>query len=124
MHRHHEPPDTSKGYDLTDLKISDIVKGTVGFFAFTIFSYVFVWGVMHFGFGNAGEPKIVGERPIPQAPNPVLQNQTTAKVDMYNMRHEESQALHTYGKSKADPGAARIPIDRAIDIVSQEGVLK
>lgn len=124
MHRSHDPIDTSKGYDVTDLKIRDIVVGTVGFFAFTAVCYVLVLLLMAYGFKNASVPALVGPRPIPEAPHPILQNETTAKTDIYNMRYRENQALNSYGKSEANPGGARIPIDRAMDIVAREGTLK
>lgn len=121
MHKHHEPPDTTHGYELTDLSLTDITKGVIGFFIFTAVSGLVVWGGMKVA-GIAQIPPGPKSRPIPEAPNPLLQTQTTAKVDMYNMRLHEKQQLSTYGKSETSEHGTRIPIDRAIEIIAEKGL--
>jgi hypothetical protein len=57
-----------------------------------------------------------------QFPEPQLQPHTTA--DMVKFRHEESEGLETYGWVNQKEGIARIPIDRALKIVTERGLPK
>lgn len=122
MHKHHGPPDTSKGYEQTDLAVSDLLKGVVGFFVFTGGSAIAAF----IGLYLYGGTKFVDAavRPIPAAPNPLLQSETTAKVDIWNLRYREKQALTSFGDSKVAPGTKHIPIDSAIDILTRDGLPK
>jgi hypothetical protein len=57
------------------------------------------------------------ERP---RPTPALQTQPFA--DIYTLRQGEADRLTTYGWVDKDGGVARIPIDRAIDMLLQRGL--
>lgn len=121
MHKHHGPPDTSKGYEQTDLSITDITKGVIGFFVFTAICGIVVFVGMYMA-GLAKEPPPQAFRPIPKDPYPLLQNEATARVDMHNLRYRENQQLESAGASETVKGGQRIPIDSAIDILSERGV--
>lgn len=56
------------------------------------------------------------ERP---QPTPALQTQPF--MDIYTLRQGESEKLSTYGWVDKDGGVARIPIDRAMEVVLQRG---
>lgn len=120
MHKHHGPPDTSKGYEQSDLSISDILKGVIGFFAFTGVMGVAGVGIV-WALGGLGW-KDEAPRPMPPAPNPLLQSDASAKVDIWNLRYKEEIELGTYGPSTAKAGAQRIPIDKAMDLVAEQGL--
>jgi len=51
---------------------------------------------------------------------PVLQIHPIADLDAY--RAQEAELLHSYGWVDKDAGVARIPIDRAIDLISEQGL--
>ena len=62
-------------------------------------------------------PLAVGQAKNPPAPN--LQNQPFK--DVYSLRHAETEKLTTYGWVDQDGGIARIPIDRAMEVMLQRG---
>ena len=62
-------------------------------------------------------PLSVGLPKQPPAPN--LQNQPFK--DIYNLRHSENEKLTTYGWVDQEGGIARIPIDRAMEVMLQRG---
>ena len=57
------------------------------------------------------------ERP---QPTPALQKQPF--MDLYEMRQGEADRLSSYGWVDKDGGVARIPIDRAMDVLVQRGI--
>ena len=61
-------------------------------------------------------------RPTPPPPRlqPNIIDRTTAEEDMEAMRVREDAILETYGWVNRDEGIARIPVDRAIDLLVGE----
>jgi hypothetical protein len=53
------------------------------------------------------------------APTPSLQTQPFK--DVYTLREDEAKKLHSYGWVDQDGGVARIPIDRAMELMLQRG---
>jgi hypothetical protein len=53
----------------------------------------------------------------PPAPN--LQNQPFK--DLYMLRQDEAAKMNTYGWIDKDGGVARLPIDRAMEVMLQKG---
>ena len=64
-----------------------------------------------------GRPAERAERP---RPTPALQTQPF--MDVYTLRQGESEKLTTYGWVDKDGGVARIPIDRAMEVLLQKGL--
>ena len=62
-------------------------------------------------------PQAVDERP---EPTPALQKQPFR--DITTLRQGEADTLGTYGWVDKDGGVARIPIDRAMDMIIQRGL--
>jgi hypothetical protein len=62
-------------------------------------------------------PLAAGQITLPPAPN--LQNQPFK--DLYQLRHSEAEKLTTYGWVDQEGGIARIPIDRAMEVMLQRG---
>jgi hypothetical protein len=62
-------------------------------------------------------PLAVGQHKEP--PTPHLQNQPFK--DIYTLRQEEAGKLSSYGWVDKDGGIARLPIDRAMDVMLEKG---
>jgi|WetSurMetagenome_2_1015567.scaffolds.fasta_scaffold305388_2 hypothetical protein len=60
----------------------------------------------------------VGPPPLPPAPR----LQTQPREDLKNMRAEEERYLGTYGWADSARGAVHIPIDRAMELLLQQGL--
>ena len=122
MHKHQEPPDTSHGYELTDLSISDITKGVIGFFIFTVacgfIGLLFLWGLFSMGIGSPTEAVSSRARVVPVEPNPMVQTETTAKMDIYNLRYKEQQAIEGKMPSAAGGANSPMPISEAMEKVA------
>lgn len=121
MHKKdNHPIDTSKGYETNDLPVRGVTIGVVAFFIFAGIS-----GVLGLGFlalvpgGGLGAKEPPTRRIVPEAPNPILQNNTTAVVDLWNMREHEKKELHLDEKPvwvDRNKGVVKLPIDKAMDI--------
>lgn len=110
----HELPDTSKGYDLTDLEVSTVAKGVLGFFVFAAIAGALGMGFLQL-YGRVGvHEESYESRRIPAPPNPLLQNNITKETDIYNLRAREDEMLNKPGWNFRDKGIARIPIKQAM----------
>ena len=67
-------------------------------------------------------PAVVAENPQQAAPGPRLQSDPNE--DMAALRAEENAALSSYAWLTPDKTLARIPIDRAMDLVLEKGLPK
>lgn len=127
MHtREEEPQDPTKKYDTRDLPIGGVIKGVIAFFVFTILMGPASCLALKSVGGNVGTPYLGHEpnpvadessftaRRIPQAPNPILQNNVTAKSDLHDMRREENMLLQNGGLNKTLK-TQTIPLTQAID---------
>jgi hypothetical protein len=123
MHNsHHGPPDTSKGYEQSDLSIPGIVKGVVFYFIFTgAVAVVVLVYLLIIGFAHDKKGEELGIQRIPAAPNPLLQNNTTARTDLWMLRARENYLLTTPSYVDDKHTTARIPIDEAIDKAAAMG---
>ena len=57
-----------------------------------------------------------------QAPNPLLQDNFSTKVDIIDMRQHEEQVMSTYGWVDQNNGVVHIPIEKAMERVLSGGV--
>lgn len=114
------------GYDTRDMKIAHIWKHIVGFFFFTgimigfvivLYNWVLPWRYEGGMLRARTEPAI-----IPAEPHPLIQNGHEAIMDIVELKKGEMKKLNSYGESDATKGAVRVPIGRAIEMVSEEGL--
>ena len=113
IERHHERTDINPKYIAAFAAILVCV---------TLVLYVLVWGVFdHFAARVSpapARPSLEGE---PQVfPSPRLQ--VDPQQDLEQLRRRERELLDSYGWVDRDAGIVRIPIERAIDIVSEKGL--
>ncbi|RYG39594.1 hypothetical protein EON81_00390 [bacterium] len=144
---HIDPDELAKmGYERRDVNVK-LLGRTVGvFYAFAIGSALFaafiLYGGMHVvipgtKFGVKIDPYIsktttqekndeanrVG-RILPQSPNPLLQGNVTAKLDLQTMRQAEDGRLNGTGYVDEAKTKAYIPISRAMELLSERGLPK
>lgn len=65
-------------------------------------------------------PPLVQEEGAPAVPEPHLQ--TTPELDLRAMRAAEDSLLHSFGWVDRGKGIARVPVDRAMEMILQEGL--
>lgn len=122
----HNPAVEHGGYERTDVRTNVLAGLAIGIGLLVIVSLTgiaIMWRFMayetHYTGEMAGSP-LAPMRPPP--PSPRLQ--VTPAADLYEMRQQEDLRLHTYGWIDQSKGVARIPIDRAMDLIAQRGLSK
>lgn len=125
-----EPQDPTKNYDTRDLPMSGIIKGVAAFFIFTAIMAPLSCVALKVSGGNVGRPYLGHEpmpmgdtsaydsRRMPAEPNPILQDNVTAKSDMHNLRKAENELLE-HGGVNPTTKTQTIPIHEAIDREAQ-----
>jgi hypothetical protein len=63
-------------------------------------------------------PLAVGQQKAPPLPN----LQTQPFKDVYELRHSENEKLTSYGWVDKEGGIARLPVDRAMEVILQRGL--
>jgi len=121
-------------YDRTDISISGIVKFLVALAVVGVIIHFGLWGVYQYLAKGEVQPsaqpnpmvtsnrqlKDVGGDPSQVFPAPRLQPDPVA--DMNKFRAKELEILNSYGWVDEKAGVARIPIDRAMQMVVQQGL--
>ena len=117
------PPDAQ--HEHTDIDPSVGYKFAVWLAVAMLLSIAIVYGTFFFFERQQKAADVVAQKyPLsaglsknPPAPN--LQNQPFK--DLYNLRHSETEKLSSYGWVDKEGGVARIPIDRAMEVMLQRG---
>jgi hypothetical protein len=112
-------------YEHTDIDVNVGYKFALWLAVAMVISIGIVYGTFWFFEGTARSanaaaqkyPLAVGQHKEPPAPN--LQKQPFK--DVYELRLGEAAKLGSYGWVDKDGGIARIPIDRAIDVMLERG---
>jgi len=113
-------------YEHTDIDTSVGYKFAAWLTVAMLISVAIVYGVFWFFEGRSQSadaaaqkyPLAVGQPMNPPAPN----LQTQPFKDVYMLRQGEADKLHSYGWVDKDGGIARIPIDRAMEMLLQRGL--
>ena len=116
-----EDPLTHLGYETRDVNYGALNKAVIGFFLFTTVSAILGW--IFFRVMRPSPTKAdmaIKANNLPNDPFPRLQTNTTARVDLMELRQREDSLLNTGGKN-AD-GSLHIPIDSAINLVVSRGI--
>src|SRR5580658_11292311 len=132
--RHHDPhqpvgaPDLSNPenrFDHSEVSYSALTKFAIGLIITTIFSAGLVLGLFQYLLHReGGVPASRIESPAQDArqlpPEPRLE--VTPDIDLQEMRAAEDQVLNNYAWLDQQNGIVRLPIDRAIELIAQQGL--
>jgi hypothetical protein len=124
-------PETA--YDRSDLSARGVVSFLIGLAITLVLIHIIGWGFFRYFSHNrlsaaprsaaivtpANQTGKMGD-PTLRFPAPVLQPDPTA--DMNKFRAAEEEQLNTYGWVDKNAGIVHIPIERAIDLVAQQGL--
>jgi hypothetical protein len=105
------------GYDPRDIDSKGIYKVVVYFFVFAL--VFFGGGYFAFRFFALGNGTSFDARK-PRFEGPKVQGNVTAKIDIMEMRQHERAVMESYGTNP--DGKQRIPVDRAIEVLSGRGL--
>lgn len=120
-------------YDRSDLSANAVLAFLVGLAATVALILIISWGVFRF-FGSfrltapprnvaiVPAPTKLGKKGEPTLTFPAPQLQPNPVADLNKFRAAVEEQLNTYGWVDQKAGIVHIPIERAIDIVSQNGL--
>lgn len=125
-----EDPLVDMGYEIRDVDYPKLRKTMYYFFGFSVICFV----VGYFVYINREGLFLRGNRSpvtnasltrrLPEPPNPLLQNNVTAKTDLVLMRRQEDARLNGTGYTDDTRTRAYIPIEKAMDLIVERGVPK
>jgi hypothetical protein len=113
---------SGRGHEMTDASISGLVKFSIGLFVLI----VVVLFAMRSMFEHFSTTQQLGPPASPFAetqtlpPSPRLQVEPA--LDLKQLRQGEDEKLNSYGWVDQKAGIARIPIDRAMDLLLAKGL--
>lgn len=111
-----------KNYEVRDTNIRSIVAFGIGLMVLLAVSLLLMFWL--FGFLAERETQapeispLAEPRPLPPAPR----LQVTPEPDLERLRRSEEIFLNSYGWGNREEGIVRIPIDRAIEVLSERGL--
>jgi hypothetical protein len=124
VHPHGELHNPDTAHESADISMRAIVSFAILLTVVTITIQVAMYGVFHVlaRVESASDPEVSPlATPANEAPSePRLQ--TTPWADLKTLRAQETSYLHGYGWIDQQAGIARIPIDRAKELLLQKGL--
>lgn len=128
MHKEHTPDDpemlAQMRYDTRDFSMGQVGAFVIGLIVFGIVGIVIslvIFMGMNPGIMDKNKVAAPFARKSPPAPNPILQTNVTAKTDLQELRAAENDKLHNYGYADSNKTTVHVPVDRAIEILSNKG---
>jgi hypothetical protein len=120
-----EDPNPNFNYEVRDINVGGVRLATYLFFGFFLGSvaigYIFFVLMNPAVFRQKQGPVAMADRNIPAYPNPLLQDNVRAKVDMHLIRQREEELLAA-SPSQLEEGNFRIPVNAAMEILAQQGM--
>lgn len=113
------------GYDHRDLPFGPIGKATFWFFLVTLITCVICY-VIFMGFYNWKQgPQLrlnAKMQPMPKSPNPLLQTERTAALDIREMKDKDNYLVNQYQVVGQEKKHAKIPVNRAMELLAEKGL--
>ena len=113
---------SGRGHEMTDASISGLVKFGIGLFILI----VVVLFAMRFMFDHFSTTQELGPPASPFAETqtlpPAPRLQVEPALDIKQLREGEDEKLGSYGWVDQKAGIARIPVDRAMDLLLARGL--
>lgn len=124
MPEQHERGKHGEQFD-REIGLRGIVWFAVGLTLLIVVSGFAMWGMFQYlRMREATRPTQVSPllqlEGVPEVPEPRLQ--TTPEQDLQAMRAAEDSLLHSYGWIDRGAGIARVPVDRAVELMLREGL--
>jgi hypothetical protein len=125
-HAHDEyVPPPGMQHETRDLSTRVVVIFAISLLVGAIVIHVALWG-MYTWMGRARDSAYTREYPLapvgaPQPP-PAPRLQTQPREDLKRMRQDEDRLLSGYGWADPNAGRVRLPIDRAMQLLLEQGL--
>jgi hypothetical protein len=107
-------------HETTDINVWAVGKFGFLLVGITLLSLVLLFGLMKYFQGREAQEVAQTVNPESVFPEPrLLRNEP---LDLAKVRENEDKVLHSYAWVDQPKGVVRIPIDRAIDVLTQKGL--
>lgn len=110
------------GHEKTDTGVNNVAVLAGAFLGLLVFGLIVGYGTFRFFY----TPEAVTAVPSPLEPGRVLppapRLQVNAREDLSDYVQQQQRTLSTYGWVDQKAGVARVPIDRAMDLLMQQGL--
>ncbi len=112
-------------HETQDAKVTPLIWSGVTLVLVSVFAFAFIAGIMIFlGRGDAAPSALTGAPPVAAPtrlpPEPLLQQEPVADGD--RIIAEQQAVLNSYGWVDQFAGKVHIPIERAMELVVEQGV--
>src|SRR3990172_762004 len=124
MDRKHSNKASNAGHEPNAINVRAVWLSAAGLLAVVVVSFLLMAELLKFLSGTAATPRPVAamEHEAPPMPAGVPKLNPNQTVKLNELRATERQLLHQYTWLDRPAGLARIPIDRAIEIISASGL--
>jgi hypothetical protein len=121
MDKHQKASAASPGYETRDANARGVFNFLVFLGLLLVVSVLLCWGLFRYfsrqQAGPAGSP-FEDTRELPLGP----QLQVNPREDWLKFHEQQEQSLETFGWQNRGAGIARVPIERAMDLLVQKGL--
>lgn len=113
------------GYEQRDVSLEALGKWLIGLGIFIGATALVTYGIFKVFVAPAipagkQEPGLTVPLPPPPPPNPALQ--PSPRLDLRKWREEEDAAMNSFGWVDRRRGIVRIPVERAMDLLAEQGL--
>ena len=120
---HTAPEGQSRGHEATDIRVRPFVMVGIGLVVVVAIISLVLWGLFNWANARlaAGDPRPGPMARTTQVP-PAPRLQVSPRQEWGQMLAEQRQQLESYGWVDQNAGRARIPIERAMELVLERGL--
>jgi len=108
------------GHETSDVHVWEVGKFAIALALLCIVALGLLFGLFRYFQARDNTAAVKPIDPVRVFPQPQLQK--TPALDLESIRDAENQRLESYGWVDREKGVVRIPIERAIDLLSQRGL--
>lgn len=116
------PPGLLRGHEVRDARVGCLVAVGVGMIVSAVVMSVGLWAMFDFFATGARQRDLATVPVFSTAPPPGPQLEVDPDADLARVRSREEGLLNSYDWVDRQHGVVRIPIDRAIDLIVQQGL--
>jgi len=118
--------DENKRHEETDINVWAVGKFAVAMMLVAVAALFLLFGLFRYllsreGGPPAGRSQVAASEPAKAFPQPQLQEHEV--LDLKAIRAAEDQVLNSYAWIDPEANVVRIPIDRAIDLLAERGLV-
>ena len=113
---------SGRDHEYKDISFKSIVRFAVVLVVITVVTHVLLWGVFEILDSRVTYAEEYNPMALPNTLPPAPRLQVDEGEDINEFRMQEDSMMQAYGWLDRNAGVARIPIDRAIEVIATKGL--